>query len=69
VKPQEKARARRPYRDVVIGYAILAALVIVVAAVTGGDMVRAVLIAAGCFVAATAWSWWRFRTREAREEP
>jgi len=68
VKPREQQRARRPYRDVVIGYAILAALVIVVAAVTGGDVVRAVLIAAGCFVAATAWSWWRFRAREAGEE-
>jgi hypothetical protein len=53
---------------VVLGYAILAALVIIVAAVTGGDLLRAVLIAVGCFLAATAWSWWRFRTREAPEE-
>jgi hypothetical protein len=68
VRPREQPRARRPYRDVVIGYAVLAALVVAVAAVTGGDLVRAILIAAGCFVAATAWSWWRFRTREAREE-
>ena len=40
----------------------------IVAALTGGDLLRAVLIAAGCFFAATAWSWWRLRTREAREE-
>ncbi|MGZ8695435.1 MAG: hypothetical protein ACXWYS_08360 [Gaiellaceae bacterium] len=68
MRPRDKLRAPRPYRDVVVGYAILAALVVIVAALTGGDLVRAALIAAGCFVAATAWSWWRFRAREAREE-
>ena len=69
MRPRDKPRTPRPYRDVVVGYAILAALVVLVAALTGGDLLRAVLIAVGCFVAATAWSWWRFRTREAREEP
>ena len=61
-------RPRRPLRDLVIGYAILAALVVAVAAATGGDLVRAALVAAACFVAATAWSWWRLRAREAQEE-
>ena len=68
MRPRGEPRVRRPYRDTLIAYALLAGLVVVVAAITGGDLVRAVLIAGGCFVAATAWSWWRLRAREAREE-
>ena len=33
-------------------------------ALTGGDLARAALVAAGFFVAATAWSWWRFRSAD-----
>jgi hypothetical protein len=29
-------------------------------------MIRALAIAAGYFVIATGWSWWRFRQREAQ---
>ena len=68
MRPREAPKPRRPYRDLVIGYAILAALVVVVAAITGGDLVRAALIAAACFVAACAWSFWRLRAREAQGE-
>jgi hypothetical protein len=35
--------------------------------VTGGDLVRAVLVAVGFFVLANAWSWYRWRERQ-REE-
>ena len=68
MRPRGTPRPRRPYRDTLIGYAILAALVVAVAAITGGNLVRAVLIAGACFLAATAYSWWRLRTREAQEE-
>jgi hypothetical protein len=68
VRPRGALRARRPYRDTLIAYALLAGLVVVVAVATGGDVLRAALIATGCFVAATAWSWWRIRARETQEE-
>jgi Flp pilus assembly protein TadB len=58
---------RRPYRDSVIFYAVLATLIVVVALLTNGNVVRSVLVAAGFFVVATAWSWWRFRTRLQRD--
>lgn len=52
-----------PYRDTAILYAILAVAIVVVVAITGGELVQSVLVAAGFWVAATAWSWWRFRQR------
>ncbi len=58
---------KRPYRDSAIFYAILSAIIVVVAAITGGDLGKAGLIAVGFFVVATAWSWWRFRERLQRE--
>ena len=38
-------------------------LLVVVAALTGGDVPVRALVAAVFFVVATAWSWWRFRER------
>lgn len=65
-----RRRARRvgsipahPYRDTAIVYGVMAVLLVVVAALTGGDVVRAALVAVVVFVVATAWSWWRFRER------
>ena len=67
---------RRPYRDSVLFYAALAALIVGVAWATGGrvlpgDLLRdpddgppqvgALLVAVVFFLVATAWSWWRFR--------
>jgi hypothetical protein len=54
---------KRPYRDSAILYGILAAVIVVVAVATGGDLVRAVVFAAAFFSLATAWSWYRWRTR------
>ena len=54
---------KRPFRDSAVFNAALAAIVVLVAWVTGGDLARALVIAAIFFVAATAWSWWRFRAR------
>ena len=57
----------RQYRDSAILYAVLAVLVVVVAAITGGDIVQAVILAVAAFVVAMAWTWWRFRARSQRE--
>jgi hypothetical protein len=44
-------------------------VILVVAAISGGDAVKALLVAAAYFVIATGWSWFRFRQREARAAP
>ena len=59
---------RRPYRDSVVLYGAMAILLVVVAAATGGGLVRAVVVGALFFVAATAWSWRRWRERLRDEE-
>ena len=64
----EREIPKRPYRDSAILYAVLAGLVVVIAAATGGSVVRAVVIGAFFFVAATAWSWRRWRERLREEE-
>ena len=58
---------KRPYRDSIIFYAVLSALIVLVTYLTAGDLVRGLVFAAGFFVIATAWSWWKFRTRLAEE--
>jgi len=52
-----------PYRDAVLVYGVMAVLLIGVAWLTGGDVIRAVIAAGIFFTLATAWSWTRFRRR------
>ncbi len=52
-----------PYRDTAIVYGVMAVAVVVVAGLTGGDVIRAALVAVVFFVVATAWTSWKFRTR------
>ncbi len=52
-----------PYRDSALVYGTMALVLVIVAALTGGDVVRALVVASAFFVVATPWSWWRFRTR------
>jgi len=59
---------RHPFRDSAILYGVLAVIIVVVSAVTGGGLARGIVIAVAFFVAATGWSWWRFRERLAEEE-
>jgi hypothetical protein len=47
-------------------HAVLGLVILVVAALSGGSLAKAVLVAAIYFVAATGWTWFRFRQREAR---
>jgi hypothetical protein len=63
--PIEKTTPKRPYRDTALVYGGMAVLVVVIALVTGGGIVRAVVFAGIFFVVATLWSWrnWRNRLR------
>ena len=54
---------KRPYRDTALVFGGMALLIVLVAWVTGGDLLRAILIAALFFVVTTAWSWRRLRER------
>jgi hypothetical protein len=78
---REESRPRHPYRDAALFYAFLAGLIVLVTALTDGNLlpgeveekrrilkligqIGAVPVAAGFFLLATAFSWWRLRTRE-----
>lgn len=63
MKREEPPRSRRPFRDTVIMYGVLAIVIVVVAAFTGGGLARAILVAIAFFVGATGWAWWRYRNR------
>jgi hypothetical protein len=59
----------RPYRGAALLHAVLAAVILVLAAATDGDLGKAAIVAAGYFVVATGWSWFRFRQRHSRRAP
>ena len=63
--PTERTLPKRPYRDTVLVYGGMAVLVVVIALLTGGGFVRAVVFAGVFFVVAVLWSWrnWRNRLR------
>ena len=60
-----------PYRSSAIFYGVLSAILIGVTYATGGGVLRAVLVGVGFFIVATAFTWYRFRSKleeKAREE-
>jgi len=59
---------RLPYRASAVMHAVLAALILVVAWLTQGNITKAVAVALGYFVVATGWSWFQLRRREQREQ-
>jgi hypothetical protein len=64
----EEPIPKRPYRNSAIFHAVLACLIVLVAWATGGSLRNAVIVAAGFFVLATAWSWTQWRRRLALEQ-
>jgi membrane protein implicated in regulation of membrane protease activity len=56
------------YRGSAILHGILAVVILAVAAISGGSLARALLVAVAYFLVATGWSWFRFRRREARTD-
>ena len=52
-----------PYRDSALVFAGMGGVIVVVATLTGGSLVRAVAAAAIFWALATAWSWWGYRRR------
>jgi hypothetical protein len=64
----ERSIPAHPYRDTALVYGFMAVLLVAVAWVTGGDALRAMLVALVFFVVATAWSWWKFRGRISRRD-
>jgi asparagine N-glycosylation enzyme membrane subunit Stt3 len=61
--PKRRASAH-PFRDSVLAYAALGALVIAFAYLTGSSIVKSFAGGTAAFVLATAWTWWRLRSRE-----
>ena len=69
--PQRRGSAH-PYRDSALAYAALGAVVVAFAYLTGSGLIKSFAGGTTAFVLATAWSWWRLRSREKqpdRREP
>ncbi|HEU5363845.1 MAG TPA: hypothetical protein VFU56_10915 [Gaiellaceae bacterium] len=63
----EQPVPKHPYRDSLLVYGFFALLVVLLAWVTGGSVVRGVVVAAAVWVAASLWSIVRWRERLRRE--
>jgi len=61
-------KSAHPYRDSAIAYAVLAGIVVLITAVTGGSVVKGIVAGVIVFAAATAYSWWRVRERLRQQE-
>ena len=62
------APPKLPYRYSLLLILVLAGLIVLISWATGGDVGRAVVFATIYFVVATAWAWWRFKQRLAKEQ-
>ena len=58
------ATTKRPYRDAALVHGALAAAIVGFGWATGAGVGRAAAMAAGYFVLATGWTWWRLRRRQ-----
>jgi membrane protein implicated in regulation of membrane protease activity len=54
----------QPYRTAALVHGLLAVAIVFVAWLSGGDIATSLAVAAGYFVVATAWTWFRFRQRQ-----
>jgi hypothetical protein len=64
----ERPRSAHPYRDSALAYAGLGALVVAFAFLTGSSVLKSFAGGAAAFVLATAWTWWRLRSREQQKQ-
>ncbi len=63
-----RRRSPRPYRDSALVYGAFAVIVVVIATLTGGRVLWAIVAAIGAFVVATGWTWRNIRAREAEQQ-
>jgi Flp pilus assembly protein TadB len=63
----ERELPKRPIRDSAIAYAVMAAVIVGLGAVTGGSLGRSLVVAVLFYAAAMAWALVRWR-RKLREE-
>ncbi|HEY3181245.1 MAG TPA: hypothetical protein VGJ77_00290 [Gaiellaceae bacterium] len=66
--PPDKPAPKRPYRDTIVVYAVLALVIVLVSWLTGGGLGRAIGFAVAFFVVATAYSSWQWRKRLEEED-
>ena len=67
VNPKRR-KSTRPYRDSALAYAALGSLVVIFAYATGSSLLRSLLGGVTAFVLATAYTWWRLRSRQRQAE-
>jgi uncharacterized membrane protein YhaH (DUF805 family) len=62
---EQRPLPKHPYRDTALVYGGMSAFVVLLAALTGGDVGQAIVIAVFVFLVATLWTWrhWRNRLR------
>jgi hypothetical protein len=60
---EQRPLPAHPYRDSAIVYGVMAVILVVLAGVTGGSLVKATVAAIIFWLGATGWSWWKFRGR------
>jgi Flp pilus assembly protein TadB len=63
-----RSASKRPYRDSALVYAAFAVILVVVAVLTGGRVLWAVVGAIGAFLFATLWTWRSLRAREGQKD-
>ncbi|MDX6507285.1 MAG: hypothetical protein QOG06_1929 [Gaiellaceae bacterium] len=62
INPKRRLSAH-PYRDSALAYTALGALVVLVAYASGSGLLRSLVGGVSAAVLATAWTWWRMRSR------
>jgi hypothetical protein len=67
---EQRPLPKHPYRDTALVYGGMSAFIVLVAALTGGDVGKAIVISVLVFLAATLWTWrhWRNRLRVRRTQ-
>jgi hypothetical protein len=64
----ERRKSKHPYRDSALAYAVLGVLVVVFAYATGSGLLKSFAGGTAAFLLATAWTWWRLRSRQQAPE-